>query len=477
MSFVKIIAFDEWRYWRRSRLAVTVLWIGLALMLGSALLTAIQMIEATHKREHLQTTAEETFLSQPDRHPHRMVHYGHYAFRTPPPLSIIDPGIDAYTGNSIFLEGHRQNTAMFADQQTNSGLALFGSLSPALLLQTLAPLLLILIGYNAVVREREARTLEQLVAQGVSPAKLLLGKGLALTGVATLFILPLIAASIAAVVEGEAAFLAAIFVAGYALYLLVWCSIIVFFSSLMRSPGASLGALLVAWVSVAMLLPPVSSTVAKTAVEAPGKIETDFAVLEAIKKIGDGHNATDPAFTALRANLLQQYGVNSVEELPINFRGVVASTAEAELTDTLNQFAEERMRVEAAQAQVARHFGWLSPVLGIREFSMTVAGVDLETHHRFLRETEKLRFDFVQSLNKAHAEQMSFSDDINRSSNPEAEKRTRISAENWKALDEFRFEPYPAPIRALASVGSLLKLLAWLIVFVLLCRLIGRRAL
>ncbi|MEX0299932.1 MAG: delta 1-pyrroline-5-carboxylate reductase, partial [Kordiimonas sp.] len=81
MSTLKHIAIDEWRYWRRSKIAVSVLWIGIVLVVGSALLTTNQMIAAFHEREHLQTTAEDTFLSQPDRHPHRMVHYGHYAFR------------------------------------------------------------------------------------------------------------------------------------------------------------------------------------------------------------------------------------------------------------------------------------------------------------------------------------------------------------------------------------------------------------
>lgn len=477
MSIIRNLAADEWRYWRRSKLAVSVLLIGLVLLVGSALLTAIQMIDAAHEREHLQTEAENAFFNQPDRHPHRMVHYGHYAFRTPPPLSIIDPGIDAYTGNSIFLEGHRQNSAMFADRQASAGLAMFGALTPALLLQTLAPVLLILIGYNAVTREREARTLDQMVAQGVAPVQIMLGKGLALAGVTALLVLPLGVASMVAVSEGEALSTIAFFVGGYLFYLLMWCAAIVLSSTIMRTPSGSLGALLAAWVVIAMLIPRVSSTVATFVIDAPGKIETDFAVIEAVSKIGDGHNAGDPSFMSLKANLLQQYNVDSVEDLPINFRGVVAGVAEAELTETLNQFAEDRMHVETEQARIARYFGWLSPVLAIRDFSMKLAGVDLETHHRFLRETEKLRFDFVQSLNKVHAEKMAFSDDINRSRDPEAEKRTRVSAENWKVLEEFGFEPFPAVARIQTSLNPLAKMLMWLIAILLLCRTVGRRAL
>ena len=114
-SKVVIVAKDEWRYWLRSKLAMTVLAIGLLLTLSSVVVTAMTMLELSHDRHELQSNAEQSFVDQPDRHPHRMVHYGHYAFRTPSPLSTLDPGIDAYTGNSIFLEGHRQNSAMFAD--------------------------------------------------------------------------------------------------------------------------------------------------------------------------------------------------------------------------------------------------------------------------------------------------------------------------------------------------------------------------
>ena len=108
---------------------------------------------------------------------------------------------------------------------------------------------------------------------------------------------------------------------------------------------------------------------------------------------------------------------------------------------------------------------------------MTLAGVDLETHHRFLREAEQLRFDFVQSLNKVHTEKLAYIDDINRSRDPEAAKRTRVSAENWKVLEEFRFEPAPAGDRIEASLVPLTKMLLWFAVAFAACAVVGRRAL
>ena len=84
-------------------------------------------------------------------------------------------------------------------------------------------------------------------------------------------------------------------------------------------------------------------------------------VIVALRNVGDGHNASDPAFNQLRANLLEQYEVERVEDLPINFRGIVAQAAEAKLTDVLNEFAERRMASQMAQSSFVNTLEILSP--------------------------------------------------------------------------------------------------------------------
>lgn len=49
-----------------------------------------------------QSKANDAFEAQPDRHPHRAIHYGHFVFRPPVPLAAFDPGVDAFTGNAMF---------------------------------------------------------------------------------------------------------------------------------------------------------------------------------------------------------------------------------------------------------------------------------------------------------------------------------------------------------------------------------------
>ncbi|MEM7481642.1 MAG: DUF3526 domain-containing protein [Acidobacteriota bacterium] len=468
MSTVLTIASGEIRLWRRTRVAVLAVSVFAIVLVVSCLLTALRISKAAEERSRQQAAAEETFLSQPERHPHRMVHYGHYAFRPPPPLAIVDPGVDAMTGQSIFLEGHRQNTAMFSDAHASADLGGLGSLTPALVYQFLLPLLLIVIGHAVMVREREARTLGPLLAQGVTGRQLYAGKSAALLGVAAVMLVPMLLMSAYGVLWGES-FAASLGLFGiYVAYALVWCSAIVLVSTLGKARGVALGILASLWLTSTLVVPPLAVATADVAVPSEGKAQSDLRMQAEIRKLGDGHNAADPAFAKLRANLLALYDVEDVADLPINFRGVVAQSSEASLTELMNRYAEERMALELRQSSRAAIFGWLSPTMAVSSASRAVAGTDLGTHHRFMRETEALRFDFVQGLNRVHAQQLAYSDDIHRSRDPDAERRTRVSAENWQVLESFRFEPDPAGPRWRRASASVLPLLAWLGVFTVL---------
>ncbi len=463
MSQILTIAGDEWRLWKRSRLASYALMIFAVLLIATSIFTGLRVSEAQHAREHQQHVAEETFLSQPDRHPHRMVHYGHYAFRTPPPLAIIDPGIDAVTGQSIFLEGHHQNTAMFAEERAGANFGGFGSLTPAKVCQLLIPLLLIAIGHGVIVREREARTLAPVLSQGISGTRLYFGKWSALAGVAAISLVPLAIASLWASANGEALYISLGLTGVYGAYLLVWVSLITLVSIVAKSRGVALAVLVLLWLIATLIIPRVSVASAAGAHPAPSKIETDLQIMAEKRALGDGHNAADPAFDKFRVNLLAQYDVSSIEELPMNYRGLVAEKNEADLTHLMNKYAEEKMTLESRQSDHMKAFGWLSPTLATSYASQSLASTGLRTHHRFLRETEALRIDFVQGLNKAHVEELSYTDDINRNQGDAESRRARISSDNWKVLQDFEFLPAPAPERWKNASSPILMLLIWFV--------------
>ncbi|MFO0445519.1 MAG: ABC transporter permease subunit [Betaproteobacteria bacterium] len=300
MRLLLVIAAAEWRCWQRSRLAVGAAALLAALLLATTALTTLRMQAERDERLHHQGQAEAAFLGQPDRHPHRMVHYGHYVFRTPAPLALLDPGLDAVTGQSLFLEGHRQNTAMFAGSAASAELGALSRLSPAWVMQLFAPLLLVLLGHGALVREREAGTLAPLLAQGLTGRQLLAGKALALVAVVLLMLVPLALAAALAVAQGESLLAALALLGLYGLYLLVWAALALLASVLWRRRAAALAALASLWIALVLVLPALAVSATAAGVPQPGKIETDLAMLTAVRRLGDGHNAHDPAFAPLR---------------------------------------------------------------------------------------------------------------------------------------------------------------------------------
>jgi len=203
---VSRVAAEEWRALVRNRVAMIASLTLAALLVTSALLGVEQWNATEATRARYQATADETFDAQPDRHPHRMVHYGQFVFRPLSALAFFDPGVDGFTGNTVFLEGHRQNSANFSEARQSSLLLRFGQLTPAFVLQTLAPLLIVFLAFGAVAREREQGILRLLLAQGLRPFELAAGKLLAyvcvVTAIAALALLVLAALVSGAAVRG-----------------------------------------------------------------------------------------------------------------------------------------------------------------------------------------------------------------------------------------------------------------------------------
>ena len=110
-----------------------------AMLLFYAAFSGVSYTDQNHYRTHHQDEARKSWEANPDKHPHRMAHFGTFAFRLKHPLSVFDYGIESYTGNAVFLEAHRQNTVNFSEAGFSTGLLRFGELSMAVILQLLLP--------------------------------------------------------------------------------------------------------------------------------------------------------------------------------------------------------------------------------------------------------------------------------------------------------------------------------------------------
>jgi ABC-2 type transport system permease protein len=182
-----------------------------------------------------------------------------------------------------------------------------------------------------------------------------------------------------------------------------------------------------------------------------------------IKKLGDGHNANDPAFQKLRADILKKYNVDNIEDLPVNYRGIVAMDGEKKLTDVLNKYADLRMNAEEQQEQIMTDYAWFTPTLAMAFVSRAIAGTDLANYHRFQREAEQVRYEFVQGLNQAHVDQLDYQDDINRNKDEASWQKARVDASNWQVLQAYQFQPASLSERLSIAEPSMNVLVSWLL--------------
>lgn len=461
MSPVILIARDELRLMQRNRVAVIAVALLIMLAMVAAFVSWSHQRAIAEQRARFQTEATKAFDAQPDRHPHRVVHYGHFIFRPLGPLAAFDPGVDAFTGNSMFLEGHRQNTANFGDVRQSSLLVRFGQLTPAFVLQVIAPLLLIFLGYGVVARERERGTLRQLLVQGVSARQLIGGKLLALGAVAMLIGLPgMIGFLFIAGQPGALAGPMAIIAGGYAAYLALWAIIVILTSALAPRSRDALLALIALWAVAVILVPRVAPDVAAQAHPLTTKLETDIAIQRDLRRLGDSHNPDDPFFAAFKQKILRQYGVSRVEDLPVNYKGLLGMEGEKLTSGLFDDYAAKSFAVQAEQSSLMDHFGIVSPTVALRRLSMGAAGTDLNGHRRFLEQAESYRYDIIQRLNKLQADAVSYADDT--ADDVGADKRKRVSSLNWQSIPAFTFKNPASRDLVGASLPGLLTLFVWL---------------
>ncbi len=97
----------------------------------------------------------------------------------------------------VYLEAHKQNTANYSEGRFQYRVCcVLVEISLAMLLQTLLPLILFFLGFNAIAQQRENATLKMLVSQGATFKQLIWGNSIGLFTVGVSFLLPVLASTL-----------------------------------------------------------------------------------------------------------------------------------------------------------------------------------------------------------------------------------------------------------------------------------------
>ncbi len=336
--------------------------------------------------------------------PHSASHFGRYVFKTPPVLSAFDPGVFDYAGTLVRLESHQQSVASGRPGNAGTTLSGFTPLSAASLLQVLAPLLIILLGFGAF-SGRQARTLlEQELGTGVSPYTLLLGQLLALGAVVVtvlaLFALAAVPGLISARSDGEQFTRLFLMLGGYTLYLLTFLAITLGVSALCHSARRSLTTLVAIWVCSILLIPRVAPAVAANIHPAPSVQQFHTEVNAAVDAVMDDGGNRDDRPQRLREMVMERFDVDDIDDLPVNHTGVVLEYSEDVSTDVYRRHFADLYDIYDRQLALQRWFSVASPLIALKPWSSALAGSDVAAHRAFLSDAEDYRYRYVQALNR-----------------------------------------------------------------------------
>ncbi len=425
-----------------------------------------------------QSKARQSWEANPDKHPHRMAHFGTFAFRISQPLSLFDYGLENYTGNAVFLEAHRQNSANFSEASFSTGILRFGELSMAMLLQLVLPLILIFIGFSGIAADRQNGTLKILLSQGASWFEILLGRSFGLFVISLLFFTPVVLTVVFALLNyGDVStgnfiglrFL--ILVLGYIIFLFIVTITIIVISALSTTTKNALLRLLGLWLLMVILLPKSAQDLGEYWFPTPSKLAFTSAIEKDVIKTGDSHNPNDPYYKHLKDSVLLANNVNEVTELPFNYAGLVMSEGEKISATLYKQHQDRLLKGYQNQNNISKLISYINPYMAIKQLSMITSGTDFSSYVDFQNQAEHYRYELAQRMNELQIKHIS----PKRVSGSEGKKHV-IGHEHWEEFSDFRHKSISFDKMINEATGSIISLIMWLVVITGLLSFTAKRA-
>lgn len=411
------------------------------------------------ERAAAQARSREQWENQTAKNPHSAAHFSVFAFKPVAPLALADTGVNPYAGIAVWLEAHRQNELKYSAARDATSAGRFGQLTAAFVLQVLVPLVIILLAFGALASEREQGTLRQVLSLGIARGRFIAGKfvGTAL-GLAVLLIPAAFIGAAAIALASESASLSAsvprvLLLAGvYVLYFAVFLGVTLAVSALVSSSRVALIVLLAFW-SLNIILPRVVTDIGKGIYPTPSALEFQAAVERDMREGIDGHNPYDARGEALKRQVLAQYGVAKVEELPVNFDGIALQAGEDYETQIYERHFADLRRSYQRQNQAHTAAGIIAPLAWLRSISMSLAGSDWAHHLHFAESAEAYRRFIVKRMN----------DEVTYNSVSRDFEKNLRGRELYAQVPDFNYQPPPLEW-ALRTQTLAFALFAWWVI-------------
>jgi ABC-2 type transport system permease protein len=410
------------------------------------------------EKDSAQADSRKAWENQGERNPHSAAHFGVYAFKPKMPLSLIDSGLDNFSGSSIWVEAHYQNPARNRPIEDATALQRFGELTAAGVLQLLLPLLIIFLTFDAFAGERISGTLRQVLSLGVSRTNFVLGKTFGVLSALLLLLIPavLIGVLALALATNNDILLSSVprfllMCSGYLAYFIAFIGIALTVSAIAANVRTSLVMLLAFWIFGCLLLPRLANDVVANSIKSPTGNEFWAAVNKDMKEGIDGHNPANNRTKELEAKILAQYGVSKKEDLPINFSGISLQAGEENGNQIFDKHYGDLKNLHLSQDSLQSFFGIVSPFLPIRSFSMAMAGTDLRHQQNFTDSVEQYRRNLQKNLNDKFAYNSTSKEGMSY----------RVGKDYWEKTPDFEYVSPSTKWAFGSQIFNVILLLLW----------------
>ncbi len=353
------------------------------------------------EQREAQSNQYSLWLNKGEMNPHSAAHHGLYVYKPYSILSMIDIGVEKFTGTSIFLEAHKRNQFGYNSSNDSNNLQRFGELTPSTVLQILFPLLIILIGFNSINSEKESGTLKQVLSLGVDKKKIIFGKFLGIKLVILGLISPFILLGLTLIFfsshNNSDTIIRFIFMTlGYLIYLIIF-STLSFIVSLNSNSKKSLIILVCFWFISCFVMPKLIMNTISYKHKTQTSYEFSNNIEQKKSKIMDWY--TREAF--IKNDLKKTYNLKSDKDIPYNIEGLVLISEEKDETKIYNDSFNFLFDTYKQQNSLYNKLSVLSPTIAMQNISMSLSKTDFESFRDFNNSVEKYREEMVNNMNSA----------------------------------------------------------------------------
>ncbi len=374
-------------------------------LLGLIITSYFSILQTNQKIKYREEIAEKIrneWEELDNMNPHSAAHFGTYAFKPITALSAFDEGINSYTGNVLRLEGHIQHDMVHSELSHFPLISYFGKITPSFLLQFILSIIIIFITFITIYGEKESGRLKLYIVQGTTLLEILLSKVLTVWFISILLTLFTIASQIIGNIEYftyDNLLRSFLLLFSYSNYYLILILITLYTSIVLKNAANGLTFVLALWFLWVVFLPRIFTNISDDLCKLPTRYDLIKTMKEEREKGVDGHNPFDKQRDELKQSLLKKYNVQKVEDLPINFDGIVMQADEEFGNMVWDKHYGNVKRILLNQKKTNQILNLLNPFSSLRNLSIGAAGTDLLHHLDFINKAEEYRRVFIKKLN------------------------------------------------------------------------------